>query len=561
MGMEMSLPRRQAATVAAVALSLAALAAGAGDARAGTYHVYGCRTPSGQPAPADGWSGSVAPGGAFDQYARNTCAEGGALVAALGDQTVHGANIDQATWRFVAPAGLSLIGATLWRAGDTAGGGTPTATYAFDLAGPTESLYFDPCGATLGCASQGTSSQPLSEQNRVVVPQANLGSRLYASATCSGFAGAECAAGSGDPTGYAAAVNLYASDITLEQNAVPTVSGVGGELASAATLRGTDDLTFTASDPGSGVYEAVVTVDGQVVQAELLNENGGRCRSAGTAPDGRPAFLYVQPCLASLSADVALDTTKLSDGAHHLVVSVLDAAGNSAPVLDREVTVSNPVALCGAGSAAGASSQATLVAAWRGTRRGRLTSAFGRAQTIVGQLTSAAGAPLSGATIDVVATPAYRGAAAQAASVQSGPGGRFSVRVAGGVSSRTLCLSYRPPGGVPVTRSLVLNVRAGISLSVSPRTSSAGHEIFFRGRLLGGPIPPAGKQLVLEARSPRGPWLQFRLVRSGRHGRFTASYRFRFPGPATYQFRAVSEPESDYPFAAGASDVVAVRER
>jgi hypothetical protein len=558
MGMEMSLPRTQAAALAAIALVLAVLAA---DARAGAYHVYGCRTPSGQPAPADGWTGSVATGGAFDQYARNTCADGGALVAALGDQTVHGANIDQATWRFAAPAGLSVVGATLWRAGDTAGGGTQTATYAFDLAAPTESNYFAPCGALLGCASQGNQSQPLSEENRVAVPVANLGSHLYASATCTGFADAECPAGSGDPSGNAAALYVYASDITLEQTQGPSVTAVGGELASASTLRGIEDLTFTATDSASGVYEAVATVDGQIVQSQVLNENGGRCRPAGTAADGRPAFLYVQPCLGTLSADVGLDTTRLGDGAHHLVVSVSDAAGNAVPVLDREITVSNPVAACSAGTAASASSQATLAAAWRGTRSARRTSTFGRAQTILGQVTGAAGAPLVGVTIDVVSTPVYQRATAQSASVQSGPGGRFSVRVPPGVSSRTLCLSYRPPGGAAVTRSLVLNVRAGISLSVSPHTSSAGHEIFFRGRLLGGPIPPAGKQIVLEARSPRGPWLQFRLVRAGPRGRFSASYRFRFPGPAVYQFRAISEPESDYPFAAGASDLVAVRER
>ncbi len=89
----------KAAAVAAT-LALAALAA---SAHAGQYHVYSCRMPNGEPAPADGWSGSVAPGGAFDDYAVNTCGEGGALVAALGDATIHGANVDRATWEFMAP--------------------------------------------------------------------------------------------------------------------------------------------------------------------------------------------------------------------------------------------------------------------------------------------------------------------------------------------------------------------------------------------------------------------------------------------------------------------------
>ena len=74
-------------------------------------------------------------------------------------------------------------------------------------------------------------------------------------------------------------------------------------------------MTFSATDPGSGVYEAVVSVDGQVVQTSVLERNGGRCRDVGVAGDGRAAFLYVQPCLATLSADVALDTTRLTTAA------------------------------------------------------------------------------------------------------------------------------------------------------------------------------------------------------------------------------------------------------
>src|SRR5439155_16564590 len=272
-----------------------------------------------------------------------------------------------------------------------------------------------------------------------------------------------------------------------------------------------------------------------------------------------------QPCPGSASADVQLDTTRFTDGAHHLVVSVLDAAGNSAPVLDREITVANPPQACEPGARAGvsASAQATLSAGWKGTRRQRLTSRFGRAGTIVGRLTGPGGAAIPGATIDLVATPTYQGAAlVHMTGPQTRPDGRFSVRLPRGISSRTLCLAYRPPGGAaPLTRTLALSVRAGVAVTVSPSTTTVGHEITFHGRLLGGPVPPAGKQLVLEARSPGGPWIEFQVIRTGSHGRFAASYRFRFPGPAVYQFRAVSEPESDYPFAAGNSNVVAVRER
>lgn len=560
--MEMVLRRLQAALITGLALAVCVLAGGASAAQ---YHVYGCRMPSGQPAPADGWSGSVAPGSAFDSYVRNTCAEGGALIAALGAATAHGVSIDRATWAFAAPAGESIASATLFRAGDTAGGGNPLVTYDFWLAGPAESNVFDPCLAWLGCPAKGTSAHALAGENRDVVPSANLGSHIYAVAACTGFSGNECPAGSGDANGYAAAVFLYGSDITLEQASGPTAGDVGGELAGATSVRGTSYVTFTVSDPGSGVYEAVMSVDGRVIQTPVLNDNGGRCRDVGQATDGKAAFQYVQPCSSSLTADVPLDTTRLTDGVHHLVVSVTDAAGNSAPVLDREITVANPPQACGLGAPAGASAsaQATLSASWQGTKRDRLITRFGRANTILGRLTGVGGAPIAGATIDLVATPAYQGAAPlKTAGSQTGPDGRFSVRLPRTVSSRTLCLAYRPAGGAPaVTRRLALSVRAGIAFSVAPHTVGVGQQVFFHGRLLAGPIPPAGKQLVLEARSPGGAWLEFQVIRTGSRGRFRASYRFRFPGPADYQFRAVSEPESDYPFAAGASNVVRVHER
>ena len=44
-------------------VALCVLAWGASGAQAGEYHVYGCRMPDGQVAPADGWSGTKS--GAF----------------------------------------------------------------------------------------------------------------------------------------------------------------------------------------------------------------------------------------------------------------------------------------------------------------------------------------------------------------------------------------------------------------------------------------------------------------------------------------------------------------
>jgi hypothetical protein len=554
---------RGAARALVVGLAIAgASAAVASSAAAGEYHVYSCRTPSGESAPADGWSGSET---GAETIAEDTCSQpGGALVAGLRAGTARTANADSATWAFQAPAGETIAGATLWRAGDGDGGAAYYATYEFWLAGPTELEAFDECSDLTTCATGvGAIGQPMSPENRVLEPSTNWGQHLYATASCAGVTKYNCPNSGGDPNGYAAVVYVYAADLTLEQSAPPTASNVSGELASASTVSGTSDVAFSASDPGSGVYEAVFSVDGTVVQSTVLNEDGGRCRNVGQTTDGLAAFLYVQPCPASVSADVGFDTAAVSNGEHHLVVSVIDAAGNAATVLDRDVTVDNPPPP-GGPNGTNASPQAALAVSWAVTRSERLASGYGHAETVVGRLTGAGGVPIGAAQVNVLSTSDYVGARAAAmASVRTDADGRFALRVPADSASRTLSFEYSDELGAPpvVTKTLVLSVRAGLSLRVVPRTARVGASIHFSGRLRGGPIPKGGKLLVLEARSPGGAWLEFDVIRSDSRGRFNAGYRFKFAGPASYQFRVLCEAEADYPYTTGSSNVVGVFER
>lgn len=562
-------------TTAFVALTILLALLGA-TAQAGRYHVYSCRMPDGEAAPVDGWSGSVAKGGAYDDYALDTCESGGALIAALGDKTTHLAYIDQSTWALGVPGFASLAQGVLWRASYLHGSSGERATYQDWIASPTTTSVIDECIYGVGCHSQGELTQPLSTSNRVAVPTASAGAHMYVNMSCGGMEGSECEAATGDPNGYAAVIYLYAADLTLEQIEGPAATSVTGELTTTPTVSGTSDIAFQASDPGAGVYEAVFTVDGAVVQRTVLDTAGGRCRDVGQTSDGLPAFLYLQPCPASVSADVGFDSTAVSDGTHHLVVSVIDAAGNSAPVLDRNITISNhpqtaifqPAAsssALGAPNGIGASSNATLVAAWKGTRGTRLASPFGRSHTIIGTLTGLGGSPISGARIEVARTPAYSGArSATAPLATTDSRGRFSIGLASSSPSQLVRLSYRAHVGDPLPAAMAtlsLTVKAAVSLNVAPRVSSVGKTITFRGRLLGGPIPRGGMPLVLEARSGHGAWLQFHVARSDLRGRFHASYRFRFPGPVRYQFRVLCEAEADYPFAAAGSKVVSVLER
>ena len=106
-------------SAAALLGAVAALACSASMASAGSYHVYSCRTPSGAPAPADGWVGTEV--GAASVTA-DSCAGGGSLAAVLREESGRVANSDSATWRFTPPANAQLVSGTLMWAGDADGG-------------------------------------------------------------------------------------------------------------------------------------------------------------------------------------------------------------------------------------------------------------------------------------------------------------------------------------------------------------------------------------------------------------------------------------------------------
>lgn len=598
--------RLSAGAIGMVMLAGLCVLALVGSARAGDFHVYSCRMPNGEVAPTDGWSETTSGAGVLTE---DKCATGGALLAGLSDGETHEVEADRSSWIFSAPTGTNIVSARLWRAGDADGGWGSNATYEFWLAGPenedAEADVIDQCVAEFGCPTgAGDTGTAMSSLNLVSVPSENLGTHLYVNVSCGGSAKFKCPSGKGDANGYAAVVYLYAADLVLEQTSQPKVSEVEGELATATTLSGTDDLSFHAEDEGSGVYRAVFVVDGKEVGTTVLSSNGGHCQNVSQTTDGLPAFLYLRPCPAGLRADVPFDTTTLTDGTHHLVVSVTNAAGNSTVALDRNVTVKNdtkgveqptppspegqgpqsteqhaqpiqiPPAATGSTQVTGmqpqdngtnANQQAALQVRWSATAKAALTGSYGRAQNVSGRLTAPTGAPIGGAVVQVFDTQAYERAPTRPlGTARTAANGSFSFRVPATTPSARLTFAYSAQPGAPapsVTGSLQLKVPASLSLKIAPRTTGRGGRIVFSGKLRGLQLPPGGKQLVLEARTLHGRWRQFQVVSTGKGGVYRATYRFRLAGPIDYKFRVVSQQEADFPYGEGASNVVLVHER
>jgi hypothetical protein len=268
--------RLSALTAAAVAGTAATgMALASQSLAAGTYRVYSCRIPTGPdigaPAPLETVEGDTETPGAWDRVSsgavesQNTCGSGGALLAGLPDPGHDTA--DTVSIEFTAPTGVLIRRGKVWRAGDADGGDG----YVFWLSSPanttpnevlTSSMVFGGCVFSYGCATGvGDPAEPLAARNEVEIPDEALpGSHVFVNATC---ARTLCSGETTDEGGYAVAVYIYATEMELEETSAPSVSSVSGELAEASTLSGEAGLQFDAADAGSGVYQAIVEVDGK----------------------------------------------------------------------------------------------------------------------------------------------------------------------------------------------------------------------------------------------------------------------------------------------------------
>jgi hypothetical protein len=121
-------------------------------------------------------------------------------------------------------------------------------------------------------------------------------------------------------------------------------------------------------------------------------------------------------------------------------------------------------------------------------------------------------------------------------------------------------VEYRLRGGDarPVAAGTArLQVKAGLSLRVTPRVVPAGGVMRMRGRLAVPSRGHVGKLIGLQA-FERGHWRMFEFTRAGRKGRYAARWRFSSGGRRTYRIRAVAVADPAYPFATGHSRPVRV---
>jgi hypothetical protein len=369
--------------------------------------------------------------------------------------------------------------------------------------------------------------------------------------------------------------NVRYARFDVEDSSSP-VGGLIGPATDAQTWSRVVRFGLNAADVGGGLYRAMVEVDGVDAQAVPLGDAARPCQELGRDPNLNE-FAAAQPCPLRIdNGSLAIDAAKLPQGRHTVRVLLEDAAGNRTAIfgpVTRNITASEAIgpgsdpALRGAANGDGASDAAKLTAHWgrRGSRT-LLVSGFGRSHVVRGRLRTMDGAPIANAVLDVVSrtTAVNARELAKRTGPRTGADGAWFVVLPRGVSSRDVTFRYRSHANDTIasaTATVRLRVRAGVRLAIRPRRARTGQAIRFSGRLLGGPMPRGGKQVVLMARASRGAWVRFNVVRTDGRGRFRSVYRFRQPGAALYRFRALSLSEAAYPYLAGGSNVVKVRKR
>lgn len=332
------------ARIVAVAMVVAFAIGGlmSAQALAGTITVWGCRAPNGTPAPLDRWASAAA----YGINNTNSCASGGSFGTTIS-QVSHPAHTT-GTWTFSAPAGTSVTGfayrreawRTQWADVNLFSGTTANWDGTHQL---------EACGAVGGCPGL-----PYARVSFGGLP--DLDGMLILTEACAAEGGCDSSS-----WGY---ITVYGTEVTLSDETAPSVGAVSGTLATANTLAGRVGATIDAQDSGTGVYRVRVLIDGTVVSDVVADANGGKCASLTGGRD----FLYAVPCRLATSFDATLDTTRLTEGAHQLLVRVEDASGNVTTALNRQVTVDNvPSPSGGSPSIAGELYAGTTLTAKPGT--------------------------------------------------------------------------------------------------------------------------------------------------------------------------------------------------
>ena len=488
-------------------------------ASAGTYLMNSCNVPG---RPAAGLAPWFYEAAAYITPV-DGCARGGGFVFYFGEvqKMPTGAT---AAWTLSLPSDspISIRLVRLWTVGRLAGSGSAlfvgTNSGAPDGQVTNSDLYGPPGGDTLA-SPHTTSLLPLGTHVFRIL--------LY----CSGSTFDDCYPSS------RTVLEVVGAEVTLLESVPPSITMTGGTLLSSPPS-GTRTVRYRAVDDQSGVQGVDLLVDGTVAATK---DYGPACPHADYAA-----------CAKIRSDELSIDTAKLTVGSHHVQLRVTDAAGNRTESPVQTVDVSNPPGSVVSGDASSAPPGGKMTAVFVGSAKRTFTVSYRARPKVRGRLTDANGRPVAQAALAVAERVAGRPIRITPLG-KTGEDGRFSFRLHGRGSSRTVHVQYANGAEVIASPPLRLKVRASASLAVA----LAGVRVRYRGRVLSPRIPTRGVVVLMQGRRKGGAWQSFASRRVRQNGHFAGSYRLRVRHPGVVlQFRAVVSTAPGYPYARGASGVV-----
>ncbi len=186
---------------------------------------------------------------------------------------------------------------------------------------------------------------------------------------------------------------------------------------------------------------------------------------------------------------------------------------------------------------------------------------YGKRAGSTGRLTAGQGTPIADAPVIVEGRARSGGGFVVLGTARTDAYGMFRFKIPAG-PSRTVRYRYDGTNTVkPAEAQLVTKVWAAARLKASRRRVRNGQAVRFSGRLLGRPIPSAGKVVALQAKVGRR-WRTFATPRANAKGLFRHRYRFTATtGLRRYAFRALVAREAAYPYEKGVSPTLTVTVR
>jgi hypothetical protein len=509
--------------VLAVLMTLGLLATPPGAAHAGSYRVDEC-TPHRISAPDAVYTVS-APGayGLFRASANCTSGDGMALSPSQSwGQPVYG------MWTVTAPPGTTILGgSTTSFISDTSCCGAVTGT---NWDGYT-ATYNDAGARTILSDEAGTTpkSLPNAPQRTVAVVM-------------------NCGLGGGcGPPGNTAFAELTYVSLTLADSQSPTVTGFGGELVAGGSHSGTQSLTVTAADVGSGVSDAIIKVNGSEI---------GRPAVAGCSADADAAYQF-RPCPSNATVSmpaVNTDDSPWQTGPNTLEACPRDYANNgSGPNVGA--CASTTVYIDNSCPASTGPKVATNVDAalqsGKSPARSSLAVKSTDKTTVLGDLTGPTGT-VAGATVcvyerlDLPNQPRTL-----VTTTNTHRDGSFETQIPPG-PSRVFDVVYRYNNKQVESGHLQLDSTVVPDLKLSPRHLANGHNLHFKGHIP-GPFNE-GRSITLQARVGR-VWRTFKQLQSRDDGAFRGRYKFKNStlARARYTFRARVKSQNGYPYQPGSS--------